>query len=296
MSFIRTLRYIILHPLNRRRKARALLRFLKWQIGSRLVPGDVIYDWVNGARFIVRPGETGLTQNIYCGLQEYHEMAYVLHVLRPDDLFIDVGANAGAYTILACAARGAKGICFEPVPSTFERLMGNIQLNDLSEHVKAYNIGLADTKGELTFTSGLNATNHVVGKDEIVRDVVKVEVHPLDAMLAGESPVMIKIDVEGAETLVIKGMPGTLRRKSLHSVIMELNENSRRYGFDHENVIDTMVDHGFRTYRYEPCSRSLQPLTREQIGPGNVLFLRNEDLISERLAGATPFMIDSLEI
>ena len=142
MSVLSTLNFIVEHPINKKRKAKALLGFLKWQIGSRLVPGEIIYHWINDAKFIVKPGETALTQNIYCGLMEFHDMAYVLHVLNADDLFIDVGANVGSYTLLACAVRGASGYCFEPIPSTFERLISNIKLNDLSDRVKAYNIRL----------------------------------------------------------------------------------------------------------------------------------------------------------
>jgi hypothetical protein len=116
----------IRHPLNREHKLQAIIKFLRWQIGSRIAPGAIVYQWVNGSKFIVRPGETGLTGNVYCGLHEFADMAYVLHVLEPDDLFIDIGANVGSYTILACAAKQARGYCFEPIPSTFEKLMENI--------------------------------------------------------------------------------------------------------------------------------------------------------------------------
>ena len=108
MSFFNTLKFITSHPLNRGRKLMSLLQFAKWQVGSRIVPGAVVFDWVNGSKFLVKPGETGLTGNIYTGLHEFADMAFLLHVLREDDLFIDVGANVGSYSILACAAIGAR--------------------------------------------------------------------------------------------------------------------------------------------------------------------------------------------
>jgi len=61
MSLLSTLRFIVRHPLNRGRPFAALLRFAKWQIGSRLVPGAVLFRWVGGALVVVRPGETGFT-------------------------------------------------------------------------------------------------------------------------------------------------------------------------------------------------------------------------------------------
>ncbi len=56
-------------------------------------------------------------------------MSFVLHFLRNTDLFIDVGANLGAYSILASSVSGARTIAFEPVPHTFQLLKNNIALN-----------------------------------------------------------------------------------------------------------------------------------------------------------------------
>ena len=72
----------------------------------------------------MRHGETGLTGNLYAGLHEFADMAFVMHALRPTDLFVDIGANAGSYTILACAVAKARGCAFEPLPSTYRRLVG----------------------------------------------------------------------------------------------------------------------------------------------------------------------------
>src|SRR5271165_3959779 len=56
MSAFGVLKYINGHPLTSDRKLSALLRFAKWQIGSRLVPGAVSFDWVGGTKLLVRPG------------------------------------------------------------------------------------------------------------------------------------------------------------------------------------------------------------------------------------------------
>lgn len=161
MSLLATCRYIASHPVNRQRKLSALLGFVRWQLGSRILDREVVFEWVEGTRVVVRRGETGLTGNVYCGLDEFRDMAFVLHVVRDEDLFIDVGANVGSYSILACGARGAHGLAFEPVPETYERLIRNVRLNDLSGRVVAMNIGVADVEGELRFTVDENCMNHV---------------------------------------------------------------------------------------------------------------------------------------
>lgn len=253
MSFFNTVKFIATHPLNKGREFASIIKFLKWQVASRVFPSPIIYKWINESRIVIHPGDTGLTGNLYCGLHEFADMAYLLHVLDPEDLFIDIGANVGSYTVLACAVKGAKGYCFEPVPSTYERLMDNIRINNLSERVVALNLGLADREGELIFTSDENCTNHVVtsgDNSKILPNTVKVKVFPLDRILESKSPSVIKIDVEGFETLVIEGAHETLKHQSLHSVIMELNGSGLRYGYREEENLKIMTNYGFLTYTY----------------------------------------------
>jgi len=79
----------------------------------------------------------GATGNIYVGLHEFEQMAFLLHCLRSEDIFIDVGANVGSYTVLASAAVGAKTIAFEPIESEYNGLMANIELNGIAHLVDA---------------------------------------------------------------------------------------------------------------------------------------------------------------
>jgi hypothetical protein len=67
MGLLNSLGFILRHPLNRRRPGAALVRWLRWQIGSRLLPGWVLLPFVNDLRLIVQPGMTGATGNVYCG-------------------------------------------------------------------------------------------------------------------------------------------------------------------------------------------------------------------------------------
>src|ERR1700761_268360 len=101
MNIFSLLRFIYSHPLNRNNKLKSIFRFLKWQINIRLNPYPIIYTYTEKAKLIVKKGMTGATGNMYCGLHEYNEMAFLLHLLREDDLFIDIGANIGSYTVLA---------------------------------------------------------------------------------------------------------------------------------------------------------------------------------------------------
>lgn len=291
VSILHSIKFIINHPLNRKNKLGAILRFIKWQIGSRIVPGSVILNWIGESKIIASPGESGITGNIYCWLHDFSEMAFVLHANSEDSLFIDIGANVGSYTVLACAVRGAKGICIEPIPTTFKRLMANIQINNLSERVKTYNLGVSNVEGLCNFTMVENCTNHVVLNGANPENSIKVKVITLDKLLLGCSPSMMKIDVEGFEFQVINGAHETLQSNSLNSVILELNGSGNQYGHSDESIIDAMKKYGFSTYHYEPFTRDLIPLDGKSINSGNTIFIRNISEVRSRILQAPKYLI-----
>lgn len=286
MSLLHTLNFIRNHPLNHTDKLGALLRFLKWQIGSRLVPGAIVYEWVNGAKFLVKNGEAGLTGNIYTGLHEFADMGFLLHFLRPNDLFVDVGANVGSYTLLASGAIGSRAIAFEPVPFTYSRLVDNMRLNHLDTQVECINKGVGAKEGSISFTRDEDTMNHVLAAGEVCANSINVDITTLDQALAHEAPALMKIDVEGFETPVIEGAQSILQKKSLNAVIMELNGNGSHYGFDESKIPLLMSELGFRTYAYDPMSRTLSEIQGKNPDTGNTLFIRDKALVQERLRSA----------
>ena len=145
----RTIRFLMEHPLAKRNKPLAYYRFFSWQVRSRLSSSPVVYDFVNNSQLLVYPRMTGATGNVYAGLHEFYDMSFVLHALRSEDLFVDIGANIGSYTTLAGAAVGANCISIEPIPATFAHLLENVELNNLQHKVECLNIGLGKEPGEL---------------------------------------------------------------------------------------------------------------------------------------------------
>jgi FkbM family methyltransferase len=251
----------------------------------------IVHHWVGGSRFLIRTGETGLTGNIYTGLHEFSDMGYLLHVLRNSDLFIDIGANAGSYTVLASAAVGARVYAFEPAPSAYDRLVENVRLNGAEVRVICLNVAVGRAEGVVRFTSGLDTINHVAAASEHGPKMIDVRVCTLDTALGSESPSMVKIDVEGYETPALEGAHQVLSSSSLHSVIMELNGSGERYGYDESRIMRMMSDFGFKTYSYDPLNRNLSDLGGKNLASGNTLFVRNLDLVAERVATAAKVSI-----
>lgn len=284
-SLLRSLEFILRHPLNRGRRARALARWLRWQVGGRLALGPVAVDFVSGSRLLVTPGMTGATGNVYTGLHELESMAFVAQALRPGDTFVDVGANVGSYTVLASAVAGATTWAFEPVPSTYAHLVDNVRLNAIEAWVHALNRGVADTPGWLKFTTGQDTTNHVA--DDQDPSAVPVEVVSLDEALAHEAPTILKIDVEGFEVPVLRGANRTLGAPSLMAVVVELIGNGSAHGYSEREAHDRLLRAGFRTARYDPFNRQLTPTGDAIATEGNTLYVRGPAL-TERLRNAPP--------
>ena len=131
-QLLQTIKYIFGHPISGRHKFKAIGLFLKWQLGQWLLPYPVEYPFIGKTKLLVKKGLTGATGNIYTGLHEFTEMGFLLHFLRKEDLFVDIGANIGSYTILAASHIESDTISIEPVPTTFSNLINNISDKHLS--------------------------------------------------------------------------------------------------------------------------------------------------------------------
>lgn len=237
----------------------------------------------------MRKGLTGATGNYYTGLLEFSEMAFLLHFLQENDLFADVGANVGVYTLLASGYRGATTMAFEPVPSTFEWLQHNIALNRMEEKVFAYNMGVGSSAGVLHFSTAHDTVNHVV-MEENADITIKVSVNTLAYFFKLHGvPLLMKVDVEGFETEVIKGLGQFVQDGRLKAMIIELNGSGGRYGYDDAAIHQFLLQAGFSPYVYEPFARQLQQVIEK--GPHNTIYIRDFAFVAERIRTALPVKV-----
>ena len=290
MSVFNAFNFLMEHPVNNGAKIRAIFRYLKWHVVSRLMRRPIVFDWISGSKLFVRAGEKGLTGNIYTGLHEFSHMGFLLHALRGEDLFVDVGANSGSYTILASAVVGSQSFAFEPVPSTFERLKNNINLNNLNNRVTAINKAVSDHEGSVALTSDDDTMNRVTLSND-KHDTINIESTTLDASLEQFFPVIAKIDVEGYEFPVLKGACETLKNKTLQALIIELNNSEEKYGYNEQDILDLLYGHGFGSYAYDPLKRELTELKGKDVSSGNTLFIRDRPFIEQRLKTAPKLSI-----
>jgi FkbM family methyltransferase len=277
------------HPLTQKDKFGALRRYISFHVLGRLSRKSILFPYVGKTSFLASPGMAGIVGNIYMGLEDFEEQAFLLHYLRSGDLFVDVGANVGAYSLLASGVCEAKSFAIEPIPSTFSKLMQNIRLNDLTHLVTGYNVGIGSECTRMCFTSSLDVLNKVVLENDPNKksaNIIQVDVLSLDSLLEGKSPALLKIDVEGYEQEVIRGSSNTLKSNNLQAIIIELWGHDGRYGFSSESIHNDLLKIGFLPFRYYPFERRLEKIHAYNQDKFNTLYVRDLGLVEARIKQA----------
>jgi len=150
---------------------------------------------------------------------EFECIKYVVATIRPDDVVLDVGAWIGAYTLLFSILVGKKGLVysFEPDSKALIHLLENVRLNGLS-NVYIERCALTNFIGKIRLTSHKlgNSRSSILdyGRAGELKERAFVEVTTIDRYCEENNlvPTGIKIDVEGAEGLVIEGASKVLQK------------------------------------------------------------------------------------
>jgi FkbM family methyltransferase len=281
------------HPLGRINRWRTLNRFLRWQVGSRLVAAPVAVPFVNETRLLVPTGMQGATGNMYVGLLEFEPMGFLLHVLRPQDLLLDVGANVGVYAVLAAGGCGADVIAFEPVSETARNLEVNIRINDLGGSVETRRCVVGRASGSVEVSTDRDTTNRVVdgqraSEDGSIRPTERIRSERLDDVdvirTDPEARVFLKVDVEGFEVEVLEGAARLLHDPNLLAVIIEINGSGATFGHSDERILEVLAQAGFTEVTYDPIRRSLV----ERPSPDATrIFVRDVDQVLRRIETAS---------
>ena len=244
------------HPLWHERRGHPFIRFARLQLIFALGEQRVYLKWIDKLMLPIEKGDTGLTGNYYLGLHEFEDMSFAIHLLRQDDVFIDVGSNLGSYSLLASGVAKANSFAIEPVPATYDRLIQNIGVNFLGNKISAQCLALSTPSNssngiKLKFSSDRGCMNSFVD-NSYKGSTISVDVSTLDKECKDLEPALIKIDVEGFEEDVLKGASETLAKSSLLAVIIEGQT---------ENVNQLFRDAGFIDVNYLPLIRKIEPHT-----------------------------------
>lgn len=261
------------YPLTKNAPWLAMFRYIKFNLMQQINNKERVYKWINGLQFYAKKGEAGIVPNIYFKLFDYEDSMFILNNLNPGELFVDIGANVGHFSMLA-ASKKAKVIAVEPIPDTFQRLQKNIALNRLENLVILKNIGVGDAEGKLFFTQNKDVMNSVATETDT--NTLEVSITTLDALLQKEQPKIMKIDVEGYEYFVLQGAKNIFANPSLKAVIIELNDSSQKFQIDLNQIHAFIIEYGFVPAKYSVNDNLLTPMPTYNHIAFNTLYVRKE--------------------
>lgn len=261
MNVINTLRNIATHPANRGRALTAVARYLSWQVSKRL--GTQYWDVpFHGLTLRChRDSHSASAAMYFSGMPDFREMRFMQRYLRPGDTFLDIGANVGVYTLLAAALVGASGAvhAFEPGSATAARLRENIDLNGLRQ-VTVHQLALSDQDGSALLDDGRDdcvASLVPHGGGASAAGQVTVRCATLDALMPDSQAAMAKLDVEGAEPLIIRGARGLLSRGIPPVMQIEMDGYCRKFGIETHHFIAELADQGYDTGYYDDSANRI---------------------------------------
>lgn len=240
-----------LHPSRRGQRVRSALVALRYLVWTGLLRRPSRVRMGDQARIIARPGEFNPLHAVI-RQPPNTEMLVWRRRLAPGDLFIDAGANIGLYTVYACE-RGADVVAVEPDPDNAARIRENLALNGMTADVRAQ--ALYREAGTVVFTEDLNERNHLLPDGTPGR---LVEATTLDLLIDGRTA-MVKIDVEGAEDVVLEGARQSLAERRISLIQLEWGLDEESVIQDRSPLLDLLREHGYALFE---CDREgeLHPL------------------------------------
>jgi FkbM family methyltransferase len=196
----------------------------------------------------------------YFGLWEPDITAWVRRRLARGDVFLDVGANIGYYSLLASRMVGPHGsvVAVEASPTTFRVLLDNVAMNGVA-NVRALNLAASEHPGRVKlyrgseYHSGLATVVEERGFELGAEVEAEVPAAPLNSILSAEEMRRLrlaKIDVEGAEAQVVAGMGSLIERgRPDLEIIIEIDPvRLERQGTSAEAVLAPFFRAGYHAY------------------------------------------------
>lgn len=201
--------------------------------------------------------------------KEPHTVAWLEQNIGPADVFFDIGANVGAYALVAgvLGGEGVRVYAFEPSVQNFPALLINVSANALANRVYPVNAALAGTCRKDAFhyhSLAVGAALHNLGRPRDYRGrdfapafsqtVITLTVDELVSRYGFEPPTVVKIDVDGEECEVIEGARRTLAARPPRTIMVEALRPRYDGPATKRRVADLLGEVGFELCAEHVCA------------------------------------------
>jgi FkbM family methyltransferase len=252
------LRYLRSRKVFRRSPLRTLIRLLAWKthcLLSREATVSLLED--SPLKIVLPPAWHGQSKLYYSlGWRGDEDLLYLYENAKPGWLVFDIGANIGAWSLLLSAKVGAHGcvVACEPCRQSYSALAKNISVNHL-KNVTMLDVALSEAPGTAPLYHDIDATRNSLGPTrEKAGEFETIRSITLDAAVRDlqiSRVDFLKIDVEGAEPLVLRGARQTIEEFK-PAILFEINAPAMKaLGLPHDTSWKILREHGYEFYSLE---------------------------------------------
>ena len=196
-------------------------------------------------------------------IYEPFEIELVRHLVKKGDTAVDIGAMIGCYTLVFAKLVGENGkvFAFEPEPENYKILQKNIWMNGY-KNTRIVQMAVSDTDGEMKlYVANGNLGMHTLGKrkDWTKWKEIKVETIRLDSYFEKYDRKIdfIKMDIQGAEGLALKGMEKILQKNEQVKIIMEFSQPELTGLGDPKECLRLLIKYGFNIFEIDRWQRNV---------------------------------------
>ncbi|MDO8751922.1 MAG: FkbM family methyltransferase [Dehalococcoidia bacterium] len=175
------------------------------------------------------------------GIREPQATKHLQSIIKPDWTMVDIGANIGYYVLME--ARRAKMVyAIEPGPENFKNLTHNVGVNG-NLNVRSFQLAVGDHEGVVGFTLAKASNWNKVAADG--KGDIEVQMTTLDKFLGGKKVDFVRMDVEGYEMAILRGMDRTLRESRPDMFIEVHRDMLREFGSSQLEFMELLARHGY---------------------------------------------------
>ncbi|MBU0571106.1 MAG: FkbM family methyltransferase [Candidatus Omnitrophica bacterium] len=223
---------------------------LWYMLNYYLHPTRKVIKKVQRSQMLLDLSDTGINRDLFLyGLREPACTKIFKDELKEGMKVVDIGANIGYYVLMEAQIIGDSGKIYaiEPAPKNFENLKKNIEINAYPGSIELFNLAIADKVGKVQFSvEALSNHCKLTLPDSEGNNTIEVDAYTLDELLGDKEIDFIRMDPEGAEWLILKGMKRVLSLRRPLKLFIEVHPRLiSEYGGDINEFLSLLGEAGF---------------------------------------------------
>jgi FkbM family methyltransferase len=228
---------------------------------------------VQGSRMVLDLKDKGINKDLFLyGYREPECTNIFKKELFEGMKIVDIGANIGYYVLIEAQFIGKSGKIYaiEPEPRNFKMLKKNVEINSYLSDVEFYNIAISNKTGKVLFAISPQSNHHRLSISGSKEKAIEVDSTTLDDFVEDKEMDVLRMDTEGAEWVIFKGMNRILSNNKPLKMFIEIHPKLiNQYGGDVEEMLKTLAENSFilkYLVMWEPVPNSLIPYIKGRGG------------------------------